>query len=87
MKQIGEKGRIIALLEILKERTDDKKGITMKQLRELLQQRLRLQHTPDRKSIGKDIDLSRAYDRHFKITVPVVVSPQFYGWMFGLGKR
>ena len=55
MKQIGEKGRIIALLEILKERTDANKGITMKQLQELLQQRLRLEHTPDRKSIGKDI--------------------------------
>lgn len=55
MKQIGEKGRIIALLEILKEHTDANKGITMKQLQELLQQRLRLGHTPDRKSIGKDI--------------------------------
>ncbi|MBR3018962.1 MAG: WYL domain-containing protein, partial [Clostridia bacterium] len=24
-------------------------------------------------------------DQHFKITVPVAVSPQFFAWVFGLG--
>ncbi len=27
-----------------------------------------------------------ALDYHFEITVPVAVSQQFYGWIFGLGK-
>ena len=26
----------------------------------------------------------KADDRHFRITVPIAVSPQFYGWVFGL---
>lgn len=26
----------------------------------------------------------KADDRHFRITVPVAISPQFYGWVFGL---
>jgi len=25
-------------------------------------------------------------DNHFRITVPVAVSDQFFGWVFGLGK-
>ena len=31
--------------------------------------------------------LSPVDNYHFKITVPVAVSPQFFGWIFGLGGK
>ena len=34
---------------------------------------------------GRDIRISPDDDRYFKITVKVEVSPQFYGWLCGLG--
>ena len=34
---------------------------------------------------GKDVWLSKVDDQHFKVTVPVAVSPQFFAWVFGLG--
>ena len=33
---------------------------------------------------GKDLWLSKVDDQHFKVTVPVAVSPQFFAWVFGL---
>ena len=36
---------------------------------------------------GKEVWLTPVDDYHFKITVPVSVSPQFFGWIFGLGGR
>ena len=33
---------------------------------------------------GREVTLMKADDRHFRITVPIAVSPQFYGWVFGL---
>ncbi len=33
---------------------------------------------------GKDIRITKVGDEHFSITTPVVVSPQFYAWVFGL---
>lgn len=35
---------------------------------------------------GRDMLIMREDDRHFRITVPVAVSDQFFGWVFGLGK-
>lgn len=35
---------------------------------------------------GKDVMAYPVDKSHFKITVPVAVSQQFYGWVFGLGK-
>ena len=35
---------------------------------------------------GKDVMAYPVDKGHFKITVPVAVSQQFYGWVFGLGK-
>lgn len=35
---------------------------------------------------GRDIIIHREDDRHFRISVPVAISPQFYGWVLGLGK-
>ena len=35
---------------------------------------------------GKDVLAYPVDKNHFKITVPVAVSQQFYGWVFGLGK-
>ena len=32
----------------------------------------------------KSVNGMKADDRHFRITVPIAVSPQFYGWVFGL---
>ncbi len=34
---------------------------------------------------GKDVILAKAGDGHFRINARVVVSPQFYAWIFGLG--
>ena len=36
---------------------------------------------------GKEIFITPVDDSHFKITVPVAVSPQFFGWIFGLGGK
>ena len=35
---------------------------------------------------GKDVVVLKEDDRHFRITVPVAVSNQFFGWVVGLGK-
>jgi len=34
---------------------------------------------------GKDIIISRTDEEHFSITTPVIVSPQFFGFLFSLG--
>lgn len=34
---------------------------------------------------GKDVWLSKVDSQHFKIVVPIAVSPQFFAWVFGLG--
>ena len=36
---------------------------------------------------GKDVLMMKADDRHFEITAVVSVSPQFFGWVFGLGNK
>lgn len=36
---------------------------------------------------GKDVMVIPVDDEHFKITVPVAVSEQFFGWVFGLGHK
>ncbi len=36
---------------------------------------------------GQDIIISNIDDKHFKITVKVVPTNQFFGWMFGLGDK
>lgn len=35
---------------------------------------------------GRDIFVNKEDDYHFRVSVEVAVSPQFYGWVFGLGK-
>ena len=35
----------------------------------------------------KDVQYSKVDDRHFKVTVNVEISDQFYGWLLGFGKR
>lgn len=35
---------------------------------------------------GHDVLIMKEDDRHFRITVPVAISMQFFGWGFGLGK-
>ncbi|MBQ4088693.1 MAG: WYL domain-containing protein [Clostridia bacterium] len=35
---------------------------------------------------GHDVLIMKEDDRHFRITVPVAISMQFFGWVFGLGK-
>lgn len=34
---------------------------------------------------GRDVWISKVDDWHFKVTVTVAVSPQFFAWVFGLG--
>ena len=36
---------------------------------------------------GRDIIIHKEDKDHFHITVSVAVSQQFYGWVFGLGKK
>jgi predicted DNA-binding transcriptional regulator YafY len=36
---------------------------------------------------GRDIMVMKEDDNHFRITVNVAVSNQFYGWVFGLGSE
>lgn len=36
---------------------------------------------------GRDVVVMKADEKHFKITVSVAVSNQFFGWVFGLGKN
>ena len=36
---------------------------------------------------GADVVVYRVDDEHFEITVPVAISPQFCGWIFGLGRQ
>ncbi len=35
---------------------------------------------------GRDVVVMKEDERHFRVTVSVSVSQQFYGWVFGLGK-
>ena len=35
---------------------------------------------------GRDVVVLKEDERHFRVTVSVAVSSQFYGWVFGLGK-
>ena len=34
---------------------------------------------------GKDISIRKTDEEHFQVSVDVVVSEQFFGWLFGLG--
>ncbi len=36
---------------------------------------------------GRDVLIMKADDRHFEVTAVVSVSPQFFGWVFGLGNK
>ena len=36
---------------------------------------------------GRDVMLMKEDERHFRITVPVAVSDQFFGWVLGFGKK
>ena len=36
---------------------------------------------------GRDVVVMNEDERHFRITVPVAVSQQFFAWVFGLGKN
>ena len=35
---------------------------------------------------GRNVVVLKEDERHFRITVPVAVSQQFFGWVFSLGK-
>ena len=39
----------------------------------------------DYAGIGKDVMIVPDDKEHFQISVPVAISQQFYGWVFGLG--
>ena len=36
---------------------------------------------------GMDVHIMQTDKEHFQITEPIAVSPQFFGWVFGLGKE
>ena len=36
---------------------------------------------------GKNVQIDIIDDDHFRVTEKVAVSPQFYGWIFGLGEN
>lgn len=36
---------------------------------------------------GKDVQKQMVDDKHFRVTTPIALSPQFYAWIFGLGDK
>ena len=36
---------------------------------------------------GRDTIIIKDGEEHFTVTVSIVVSPQFFGWVFGFGKE
>ena len=36
---------------------------------------------------GEDVDVEKVDDNHFRVKTKVAISPQFYGWIFGLGEN
>ena len=55
-KQAGQKLKLLYLIRIFEEYTDENHSLTMAQIREKLQELMRLDKKPDRKSIYDDID-------------------------------
>ena len=55
-KQPGQKLKLLYLIQIFEECTDENHGITMTQIRTKLQELMRLDSMPDRKSVYDDID-------------------------------
>ncbi len=55
MKQAGAKARVLAVLEVLKDRTDAEHGICLKEIRKIVKEKMLLDALPDRKTIGQDI--------------------------------
>ena len=55
-KQPGQKLKLLYLIQIFEECTDENHGITMTEIRQKLQQLMRLDSMPDRKSVYDDID-------------------------------
>ena len=55
-KQAGQKLKLLYLIQIFEEYTDENHSLTMAQIRKKLQELMRLDKEPDRKSIYDDID-------------------------------
>ncbi len=55
-KQAGQKLKLLYLIQIFEECTDENHGITMSEIRQKLQDLMRLDNQPDRKSVYDDID-------------------------------
>ena len=55
-KQAGQKLKLLYLIQIFEECTDENHGITMSEIRQKLQDLMRLDNKPDRKSVYDDID-------------------------------
>ena len=55
-KQPGQKLKLLYLLDILREQTDEEHGLGMKQIRMMLQKQMRLEKLPDRKSVYSDFE-------------------------------
>ncbi len=71
----NQKLKLLYLKQFFEEHTDEEHPATMQQILDYLKVN---GVDAERKSIYTDLD------DHFEVIVTVVVSPQFYAWVFGL---
>ena len=50
-KQAGQKLKLLYLLDMLREQTDEEHGLSLSQIQTMLQKQMRLEKQPDRKSL------------------------------------
>ncbi len=55
-KQPGQKLKLLYLLDILREQTDEEHGLGLSQIQAMLQKQMRLEKQPDRKSLYSDFE-------------------------------
>ena len=53
-KQAGQKLKLLYLLDMLREQTDEEHGLSLSQIQTMLQKQMRLEKQPDRKSLYDD---------------------------------
>ena len=53
-KQAGQKLKLLYLLDMLREQTDEDHGLSLSQIQTMLQKQMRLEKQPDRKSLYDD---------------------------------
>lgn len=60
-KQAGQKLKLLYLLDMLREQTDEEHGLSLSQIQTMLQKQMRLEKQPDRKSLYDDFAVLEDY--------------------------